>query len=77
MDFVVEDKCKRVLLRLSLARNLEKPVMSLYEWHGSQVTNVSTKRFITFMAVKLLQDLLHARVAVAHLPSKLMSKIGC
>ncbi len=30
MDFAERDKCKPVLLRLSLARNLEKPLMSLY-----------------------------------------------
>jgi hypothetical protein len=32
--FAERDKCKPVLLRLSLAGNLEKPLMSLYgtEW---------------------------------------------
>jgi hypothetical protein len=30
LDYAERDKCKPVLLRLSLARNLEKPVMSLY-----------------------------------------------
>jgi hypothetical protein len=34
MDFAESDKCKPVLLELSLAGNLEKPLMSLYgtEW---------------------------------------------
>jgi hypothetical protein len=34
LDFAERDKCKPVLLRLSLAGNLEKPLMSLYgtEW---------------------------------------------
>ncbi len=34
MDFVERYKCKPVLLRLSLAGNLEKPLISLYgtEW---------------------------------------------
>ncbi len=34
LDFAERDKCKPVLSRLSLARNLEKPVLSLYgaEW---------------------------------------------
>jgi hypothetical protein len=34
LDFAGRDKCKSVLLRLSLAGNLEKPLMSLYrtEW---------------------------------------------
>jgi hypothetical protein len=30
LDFAERDKCKPVLLRLSLAGNLEKPLMSLY-----------------------------------------------
>jgi hypothetical protein len=30
LDFAERDKCRPVLLRLSLARNLEIPVMSLY-----------------------------------------------
>jgi hypothetical protein len=29
MEFAERDKCKTVLLRLSLAENLEKPLMSL------------------------------------------------
>jgi hypothetical protein len=33
MDFAERDKCKPVLLRLSLARNLEKPLISL---HGTK-----------------------------------------
>ncbi len=33
VDFAQRDKCKPVLLRLSLARNLEKSVMSLF-WTG-------------------------------------------
>ncbi len=34
MDFAERDKCKPVLLRLSLAGSLEKPLMSLFgtEW---------------------------------------------
>jgi hypothetical protein len=30
LDFTQKDKCKPVLLRLSWAGNLEKPLMSLY-----------------------------------------------
>ncbi len=30
LDFAEKDKCKPVLLRISLAGNLEKPLMSLY-----------------------------------------------
>jgi hypothetical protein len=30
LDFAKRDKCKPVLLRLSLAGNLQKPLMSLY-----------------------------------------------
>jgi hypothetical protein len=30
LDFVERDECKPVLLRLSLAGNLEKPLLSLY-----------------------------------------------
>ncbi len=33
LDFFQRDKCKPVILRLSLARNLEKSVMSLF-WTG-------------------------------------------
>jgi hypothetical protein len=34
LDFAERDKCKPVLLRLSLVGNLEKPLLSLYwtEW---------------------------------------------
>jgi hypothetical protein len=32
MDFAERDKCRPVLPRLSLARNLEKLVISLYIW---------------------------------------------
>jgi hypothetical protein len=35
LDFAERDKCRPVLRRLSLARNLEKPVMSLY---GTELT---------------------------------------
>jgi hypothetical protein len=36
LDFAERDQCKPVLLRLLLARNLEKPLMSLFgtEWSG-------------------------------------------
>ncbi len=44
MDFAERDKCKPVLLRLSLAKNLEKPLMSLYgiEWRDCE-TIVQTR----------------------------------
>ena len=53
MDFAERDECKPVLLRLSLAGKLDKPLMSLYgtEWRErgyglkSQLPSVNCRTF--------------------------------
>ncbi len=64
MDFAERDQCKAVLLRLSLARNLEKLVASLYgtEWrergfrHGRPISQSSDGSMI--LSVEILSDFL-------------------
>jgi hypothetical protein len=66
LDFAGRDKCKQVLLRLSLVGYLEKPLITLYgtEWrergYGTRIWTQSA--FLTKPHTVLQQDGLHAFV---------------
>jgi hypothetical protein len=72
LDFVERDKCKPVLLRLSLAGNLEKPLMYLYgaEWRERGYMDSGLSRPTTGLSCTQSKP---APLAHKHRPTSLLS----
>ncbi len=63
LDFAERDICKSVLLRLSLAGNLDKPLLSLYgtEWkergYGLSTATIFTREAVMTRGLTLMDSL--------------------